>query len=182
MAPLPALQPADPGNPTGPRAEPPFRLDARREVAMNRSAFASPLALLFCTALAASAFAQAKPAAPTTPAPAARAKFATPVKGDVAVQVIQGRSNFVGKEIVTTYKVKNMASGPIALLKVDEYWYDKAGKMVSTDTQRYKQPFQPGEIIELTTRAPATPGAARSQATFSHANGKVVAKAVKQFQ
>jgi hypothetical protein len=159
------------------------RLVARREVAMNRCAFASPLALLLCTALTSSVFAQAKPAAPTAaPAPPAKAKFATPVKGEVAVQVIQGRSAFVGKEIVTKYQIKNMASGPIALLKIDEYWYDKDGKMVSTDTQRYKQPFQPGEVIELTTRAPAKPGAARSQATFSHANGKVVAKAVKKFQ
>jgi hypothetical protein len=158
------------------------RLVARREVAMNRFAFASPLTLLLCTALTTPAFAQATTAAPTTPAPATRAKFATPVKGDVNVQVIQGRSSFVGKEIVTKYRIKNLASGPIALLKIDEYWYDKAGKMVSTDTQRHKQPFQPGEIIELTTRAPATPGAARSQATFSHANGKVIAKAVKQFQ
>ena len=148
---------------------------------MNRSAFAPAVALFVFTS-AASAFAQAKPAAPTTPAPAARAKFATPIKGDAAVQVIQTPSKFLGKEIVTTYKIKNMSSGPIALLKIDEYWYDKGGKMVSTDTQRYRQPFQPGEIIEISTHAPAMPGAARSQAAFSHANGKVTAKSVKQFQ
>ena len=29
--------------------------------------------------------------------------------------------------IVTTIKVKNLAAGPIAGLKVDEFWYDKAG-------------------------------------------------------
>jgi len=151
---------------------------------MNRSVFAPALTLLVCVTIVSTAFAQAKPAVATStpPPPAAKAKFTTPIKGDVAVQVIQGKSNFVGKEIVTTYRVKNMASGPIALLKVDEYWYDKGGKMVSTDTQRHKQPFLPGEIIEMTTRAPALPGAARNQATFSHANGKVTVKPVKQFQ
>ena len=151
---------------------------------MNRSVFAPALTLLVSVAIVSTAFAQAKPAVATSapPPPAAKAKFATPIKGDVAVQVIQGKSNFVGKEIVTTYRVKNMASGPIALLKVDEYWYDKGGKMVSTDTQRHKQPFLPGEVIEMTTRAPALPGAARNQATFSHANGKVTVKPVKQFQ
>jgi hypothetical protein len=148
---------------------------------MKRSAFASPLAVLLCTVFATTAFAQAQSAAPTTPAPPARAKFATPVKGEVVVQVVQGPSKRVGKELVTTYKIKNMADGPIALLKLDEYWYDKGGKMVSTDTQRHRQPFQPGEIIEITTHAPDLPGALRSQASFSHANGKVSPKRVKQF-
>lgn len=149
---------------------------------MHRVVFAPALTLLACVTLSSTVFAQAKPAAPTTPAPPARAKFATPIKGEAAIQVIQSQSKFVGKEIVTVYKVKNMSSGPIALLKIDEYWYDKGGKLISTDTQRYKQPFQPGEVIEMTTHAPAAPGAARSQAQFSHANGKISAKSVKQFQ
>ena len=149
---------------------------------MNRSAFAPACTLLFCSAVAVSAFAQATPAAPTTPAPAARAKFATPVKGDATVQVIPGAPKYIGNEIVTVYKIKNMASGPIAMLKVEQYWYDK-GKMVSTDTRRHMQPFQPGEVIELTTRAPkpASAGALQNNATFSHANGKITAKPVKKF-
>ena len=28
--------------------------------------------------------------------------------------------------VVTTIKIKNMAAAPIAGLKVDEFWYDKA--------------------------------------------------------
>jgi hypothetical protein len=150
---------------------------------MNRSAFASACTLLFCSAVAVSAFAQAKPAAPTTPAPAARAKFATPVKGEAIVQVIPSPPKYVGNDIVTVYKIKNMAPGPIAMLKIDQYWYDK-GKMVSTATERYRQPFQPGEVIEMTTRAPkpaASGGALQNNATFSHANGKITAKPVKKF-
>ena len=149
---------------------------------MKRLAFTSPLSLLLCTVFATGAFAQAKAAAPTTPAPAARAKFAVPLKGEATIEVIQSPSKFVGNEIVTTYKIKNTSPAPIAMLKIDEYWYDKSGKLVSTDTQRHLRPLQPGEIVELTTHAPKTSGALQKQATFSHANGKIVPKAVKQFQ
>jgi hypothetical protein len=160
---------------------------------MNRSVFASALTLLFCTSVASSAWAQAKPAvaqaktsAPAAaPAPAAKAGFVTPLKGEALIQVIPGVSKFdaKAKEIVTTYKLKNVSSAPIALLKLDEYWYEKGGKMVSTDTQRYRQPFQPGEIIEMTTHAPATasPAGWNKNVTFTHANGKVSPKKVDKF-
>ena len=152
---------------------------------MNRSVFAPALALLFCSAVVTSALGQAKPAAPTTPAPPAKAGFVTPLKGEAAIQVLPGTSKYDPKlkEVITTYKLKNMSSAPIALLKLDEYWYGKDGKMVSTDTQRHMKPFQPGEIIELTTHAPATenPAGWRKNVTFSHANGKVTPKAVKAF-
>ncbi len=149
---------------------------------MHRSVCPSVLALLACAALGSSAFAQAQSAAPTTPAPAAKAKFMTPLKGVAAIEVIQEPSKFVGKEIQTTFRIKNTSSAPIALLKIDEYWYDRAGKMVSSDTQRYRQPLGPGEIVSMTTKSPAMPGAERSQATFTHANGTVKPKSVKKFQ
>jgi hypothetical protein len=153
---------------------------------MNRSAFAPALTLLVSSVMATSAFAQAaKPAAPTAPAAAAKAGFVTPLKGEALIQVLPGTSKFDPKlkEVITTYKLKNMSSAPIALLKVDEYWY-QSGKMVSTDTQRYRQPFQPGEIIEITTHAPAesNPAGWTKNVTFTHANGKVTPKAVKSFQ
>jgi len=159
---------------------------------MNRSVYAPAFTLLLSTAVVASALAQAQPAvaqakasaAAATAAPAAKAGFITPLKGEGAVQVVQGTSKFDPKlkEVTTTYKIKNMSSSPIALLKVDEYWYEK-GKMVSTDTARYKQPFQPGEIIEITTHAPApgNPVGWSKNLTLSHANGKITAKAVKAF-
>jgi hypothetical protein len=151
---------------------------------MNRSAFAPALALLLCAIVSTPSFAQAQTAAPTTPAPAAKAKFVTPIKGEAVVQVIPGVSKFNAKdkEVVTTYKIKNMAAGPIALLKLDEYWYAN-GKIASTDTRRHRQPFQPGEVIELTTHAPATsnPAGWTKNVTFTHANGKVTPKVVKKF-
>ena len=157
---------------------------------MNRSVFASALMFLVGSAVPPAgaqtkpAVAPAKTAAPAAPAPAAKAGFVTPLKGEGTVLVLPGTSKFdpKAKEVVTTYKIKNTSSAPIALLKVEEYWYH-GGKVVSTDTQRYKQPFQPNEIIEITTHAPAqgNPAGWSKNLTLSHANGKITAKAVKAF-
>jgi hypothetical protein len=147
---------------------------------MYRVAFACAVALL--VASPAPLFAQAEPAKGDGAATPARAKFVPPLKGLATIEVLPAQSRRVGKEIVTTFKIKNTSNAPIALLKLDEYWYDKGGKLVSTDTQRHRQPFMPGEIIEITTRAPDMPGAASAQRTFSHANGKVEAKAVKKLE
>jgi hypothetical protein len=153
---------------------------------MFRSAVASALAVVFSSGIAAGAFAQSKPAAPTTaatPEPAARAKWVAPIKGDATVQLIKTNSKHVGKEIVTNFKIKNVSAGAIALFRIDEYWYDNGPKpqMVTGDTQRYTKPIMPGEVIEMTTRSPAKPGASRSQWSFSHANGKIVPKVVAKF-
>jgi hypothetical protein len=154
---------------------------------MNRSAVLVPaVTLLLCTVVISTAFGQAaQTAAPTTPAPAAKAKFASPIKGEAKIQVILGPSNFnvKTKEIVTTYKIKNLSDAPIALLKIDEYWYGTNKALASTATERYKQPFLPGGVIEMTTHAPAPAGGAgwSKNAQFSHANGKVSVKVVKQF-
>jgi hypothetical protein len=151
---------------------------------MTRSPLAPALALLFSVGLVSSAYAQpAQAAAPTTPAPAARAKWVAPAKGIVQIQVIKGDTKRVGTDLVTKYQIKNISTGAIALLRIDEYWYDasQTPKLVTTDTQRYKKLINPGEVVEMTTNAPAKPGAARSQVMFSHANGKVDAKGVKKF-
>ena len=105
---------------------------------MKRFAFASSVIVLLVFA-AVSAFAQAKPtpapaaktAAPATTAsstqqaPAAPAKFIKPLKGTADIQFIPSPSRKVGNEIVTVLKIKNLSNAPVALLKVDEYWYNK---------------------------------------------------------
>ena len=146
---------------------------------MNRTAFASVVALLIVSLPASSALAQVQAAAPAAPAAPARAKFATPLKGEGTIDVLKGTSKRVGTDIVTTFRIKNTSSAPLAMLKIDEYWYDKGGKLVSSDTQRYRQPLQPGEIVEMETRAPSNPGATNANWTFSHANGKIKANSVK---
>jgi hypothetical protein len=158
---------------------------------MSRSAFAPALTLLLSVTLVTTAFArqatpaatkQATPAATSgSPPAAAKAKFTTPLKGEATIDVIQGQSKIKGQEVVKTYKIKNTSSAPIAMLKVDEYYYSKTGAMVSSAVQRHKQPFLPGEVIELTTTAPLTPGVVGggNRAQFSHMNGTVKVNPVK---
>ena len=148
---------------------------------MKRPAFAA-VAVIALTAIASPASAQAQPATPATqPAPATRAKWVAPVKGIATVEVIPGLSKKVGDEMVTVLKVKNVSNGSIALLRVDEYWFDKSLKTVSGDTQRHRQPLNPGEVVEITMRSPVKPNLYKNTFNFSHANGKVEVKTVKKF-
>ena len=152
---------------------------------MTRSLVAPALAV-FLAATGSTVFAQTKPASPppAQSAAPARAKWVAPIKGLAEVQIIKSDSKRVGKDIVTNFKIKNMSSGAIALFRIDEYWYSAGEKpqMVTGDTQRYSKPIMPGEVVEMTTRSPMKPGAARSQWAFSHANGKIKPEVVKQFK
>jgi hypothetical protein len=157
---------------------------------MKRFAFSSSVALLLALA-AAVAYAQSKPAqppaaktAPTTgqaAAPAAPAKFVKMLKGTAEIQFIQMPSKKIGNDIVTVLKIKNLSPLAVSLLKVDEYWY-KDGQVATGDSQPYRKPFMPGEIIEITMKSPYKPNLQMSQYQFSHAGGKVDLKRVKKFE
>jgi len=138
------------------------------------------LALTFGTITLA---AQAQPAS-QAPAPAAApAKWIPPVKGLATAEVLRGPSRKVGNEMVTVLQVKNTSKGAIALLGVEEVWYDNSTprKIVTGDQQKVKRLINPGEVAEVTMKSPYKPGIAVSQYVFTHANGKVEAKAVKKF-
>lgn len=156
---------------------------------MKRHAFALAT-FVCCVLLASSAVAQARPgaqapatkAAPVAPAPApAPARFAKMFKGTAEIEVIQSQPKKVGADMVTVLRIRNLSPGAISLLKVDEYWYDHKLQVVSGDSQPYRKPFNPGEIIEITMRSPIKPDLYKNQFAFSHANGAVKAKAVKKF-
>jgi hypothetical protein len=117
--------------------------------------------------------AQSKPAAPPATQPAAPAKFIPPVRGQAELGYLKPVTKRAGSEIVTVIKVKNLANGPIAGLKVDEFWYDKAGDPVTGDTFRYKKLMMPGEVIDVTLRTPVNPKMDRNSYNFSHANGTI---------
>lgn len=128
--------------------------------------------------------AQAQPAS-QAPAPAAApAKWIPPVKGLATAEVVRGPSRKVGNEMVTVLQVKNTSKGAIALLGVEEVWYDNSTprKIVTGDQQKVKRLINPGEVAEVTMKSPYKPGIAISQYVFSHANGKVEAKSVKKFE
>jgi hypothetical protein len=127
---------------------------------------------------------QSKP--PDTPAPAsasppAKTKWIPPVKGVAEIGILKPETKVVGKDVVTKIKVKNLSSGSIALLRVDEYWYDKAGNMLPGDTQRWKKPFNPGEVIELELRVPRDPKFYQNTYKFTHANGQCKTKTMTKF-
>ena len=151
---------------------------------MKRFAVTSAVFLGFLV-LAPGAFAQAAKAAsaaPQGPPPAvAKARMSTPVKGTAYVEVIQGAPKKVGADMVTVSKVKNVSNGPIAGLRIDEYWYNQKLVQVTGDTQRVRAPIAPGEVVEITTRSPIKPDLYKSTLMFNHANGKVTAKGVKKF-
>jgi hypothetical protein len=125
---------------------------------------------------------QAKPAAPAQPAPAAPVKFVPPIRGQAEIGIIKPVTKREGKEIVTVIKVKNLSTtGSIAGLKLDEYWYDKAGNPVTGDTYRHRKPLMPEEVIEITLRTPVDPKMHQNQYNFSHANGPIKAKTFPKF-
>jgi hypothetical protein len=168
---------------------------------MKRFAFASSVMVLLAfgavsvlaqakpaQAPAAKATTQQAPAAKATPtttqqAPAAPAKFIKPLKGTADIQFIQMPSKKVGSDIVTVLKIKNLSTAPVALLKVDEYWYNKANPpaVITGDSEAWRKPFMPGEVIELTMKSPWKAEVGASQYQFSHAGGQVKLKRVSKF-
>ena len=125
---------------------------------------------------------QTKPAVTPTPAPqrpsdegeTARPKLIAPVRGEVELGHTRPVSKRDGNMVVTTIRVKNLASGAIAGLKVDEFWYDKAGNPVAgAPSFRYRKPLMPGEVIDVILKTPANPAMNQPQWKFEHANGKI---------
>lgn len=120
---------------------------------------------------------QAKPATPATPATPAsqeRPRLIAPVRGEVELGHTRPTSRREGNMVVTTFKVMNLASGAVAGLKVDEFWYDRNRQLVGgAPSFRYRRPLQPGEIIDIELRTPAKPEMFQPQWKFEHANGTV---------
>jgi hypothetical protein len=124
---------------------------------------------------------QAKPAvsppASTTQKPndeGASKKLVAPVRGEATIGYLKPVSKREGNMIVTTIKIKNLSNGAIAGLKVDEFWYDKAGDPVTgAQPFRWRKPLQPGEVIDVVLRVPTNPKMDRNQYKFEHANGTI---------
>lgn len=137
------------------------------------------LAVAGVLAAAATAAAQApKPATPAAPAAqGARPRLLAPVRGVAQVaftKPVVKRGKVGGKDfVITTMQIKNMAAGPIAGLKVDDFWYDRAGGPLPSDSYRHPRPLAPGEVITVTLETPTDPRMNRNQWQFSHANGEI---------
>ena len=111
------------------------------------------------------------------PAPAPATKLISPVRGEAELGYLKPVTKREGNMIVTTIKVKNLASAPIAGLKVDEFWYDKAGEPVTgAQPFRYKKALMPGEVIDVVLKVPTNPKMDRNQYKFEHSNGTIKTK------
>jgi hypothetical protein len=101
-------------------------------------------------------------------------KLVAPVRGEALIGYLKPVSKRDGKFIITTIKIKNLSSGAIAGLKVDEFWYDKKGDPVTgAQPFRYRKPLQPGEVIDVVLKVPTDPRMDRNQYKFEHANGTI---------
>lgn len=109
--------------------------------------------------------------------PAARPRLVAPVRGVAQIgytKPVVKRGKIDGKDfVVTTMRIQNMATAPIAGLKIDDFWYDKGGNPLPSDSYRHPRPLQPGEVITVTLETPLDPRMNRNQWQFSHANGDV---------
>src|SRR5437867_4328110 len=103
-------------------------------------------ATLVSTAVcAAPVFAQGGAQAPPTSVLAGR-KFSPPMNGEAAVEFTAPVTKRDKELVVTKVQVKNVSSGPIARLEIDETWYDKGGAVIGGGKGIINGLLQPGEI------------------------------------
>lgn len=147
---------------------------------MNRRFALLAAAGLFCALLPSVASSQVKPAATSTPAspPAAPAKWVPPIKGDATVEYTQSAPKRTKDSIDTTFKVKNTSKGSIALLSIEEIWYNQKGAIVSNGTYRHKALINPGDTIEFTLSSVLKSDVYQNNLVFKHANGGIKPKKV----
>jgi hypothetical protein len=106
-------------------------------------------------------------------------KVEPPFKGQADVEFLQPVTKKNGDNVVTTIRVKNMASGPLARLKVAETWFDKGGQIVGAGEATLDKPLAPGAVDTITIQTPWTAKMNGNSWNFSHANGTVKPKRVK---
>jgi hypothetical protein len=150
----------------------------------RRSAFIGAACLFVASMPSAAYFQSQKPAtaAPTSTTPAAPAKFIPPVKGLASVEFSQSKPQRVKGEIVTKFRLKNTSKGAIALLTVDELWYNTKRELASNGTYKHRAHLQPGEIIEFEVKSPEKPDLYSNNLVFKHANGNIDPKRVPKVQ
>lgn len=119
----------------------------------------------------------AAPAAPGGQTPAARPRLVAPIRGEAPMgytKPVVKPAKIDGRDfVITTMRVKNLSTGAIAGLKVDEFWYNKAGDPVTGSNYRHRTPLQPGEVITVVLETPRQPAMDRNQYSFKHANGTI---------
>jgi hypothetical protein len=105
-------------------------------------------------------------------------KLVAPVRGVAQVELTAPDTKVIGNNVVTTIRVKNVSTGPIAGLRVEENWFDRSRQAVPGDVYRHPRPLPVGEVIEIKLTTPRKPGMGDNRYNFSHANGEIKTKVV----
>jgi hypothetical protein len=152
---------------------------------MSRSALTFLAAVSSVLLVSSTVLAQSKPAAAAAPAQATqatKAKWVPPVRGLATIGMLKPVTKVEKGEVVTRLKIKNLSTGSIALLRVDEYWYDKQGNMLPGATERIRKPILPGQVVDVTLRVPKNDKFFQNQYKFSHANGEIKVEQLKKIE
>ena len=129
---------------------------------------------------AAEAAGEAAGEAAEAPAESERPIFVAPIRGIAEVAYLTPDTEVIDGEVVTRIRMQNRATGAIAGLKVDEYWYDANGNPVGGDSFRVRQPLLVGETTTVELRIPRSSRMNRNSFQFSHANGEIEATLVDE--
>ncbi len=97
------------------------------------------------------------------------------LRGPGQIGYLVPRSRRLSGEIVTTFRIQNVSTNPLAGFKVNEFWYDDNDIILTGGTFRMKRPLLEDEIIEVTLRVPRNSLATRSNYEFSHQGGVIEA-------
>ena len=149
---------------------------------MTRARFAVAATIVTTTVYAgATLAAQATQAPPMTQVLAGK-KFTPPVKGEALIEFTQPVTKRVNENVVTTIKVRNQASAPIARLQVAETWYGADNSIVAGGKGVINGMLQPGEIQTLEIKTPYSAKMRSNNWNFSHANGTIKVAKVKSLE
>ena len=111
-----------------------------------------------------------------------RPRLVAAIRGLAEIGYLRPETRRDSGDIVTTFQVKNLALGPIAGLKIDEFWYDSDGNPVGGASERLRQPLMPGEEVTIELRVPSSSQIANSNYVFSHQNGDIRATELAEFR
>ena len=101
-------------------------------------------------------------------------------KGQADVEFIpSSRKN--GETVVTTLKLRNLSTGPISRLRVEETWFDKGGSPVGSSNSVLPKMLEPGGVETMTIETPWNAKMNGNSWTFTHANGTVKPRKVAKF-
>ena len=115
---------------------------------------------------------------PTTPL---SSPFTPPLRGQADVEFVPATKRN-GDTVTTTIKVKNLASGPIARLTIDETWFDKGQNIVAGGKGTLEKMLAPGAVDTITIQTAWNKNMNGNGWNFSHANGTVKPRRVAKIE